>query len=128
MAGSKVGRGGKGGSQTNLLSIPRQAIEITFDDGGYYRYEDINGTIYETSGPTPREIQTNLTLDDMRRNAIGIGAMVLDLDQDDLDRIAERNANYSREMEALLDQAYVSDKTFKRGSRMARIGNRKRSR
>ena len=119
MAGSKGRRGGQGQNRQQ-----RRAIAVSYADGATFRYEEIGGKIYETSTSTPREIETNLTLDQIKANLTVNGANVEELSKADLDEIEKSNAEYRKEMDKLLNAAYVRDKEFVRGSEAGRRGRR----
>ena len=65
-----------------------------------------------------------MSLEKIKRNAETAGAKATYLSDEALKKIAERNAEYKREMNRLLDEAYTRDKHFVEGSRRNRIGNR----
>lgn len=76
------------------------------------RYEDVGGTIYETSGDIPREINTPLTLEQLEQNATNLGAKVVKLTQKDLEEIEAANAKLKAEMFALLQRQEFSLKKY----------------
>lgn len=92
-------------------------------NGTNLRYETINGQVYEVSGTTPRPMP-NMTLKDIQTRAESQGVQYQTLTSADLKQRESQRKEERVEANRILNQSYVGDTTFVRGSRASRITNR----
>lgn len=99
-----------------------KGITVTLANNKTMRYEERGGTVYNVSGVNPQAL--NMSLSDIQKRAESQGLKYQTLTGFDLAKQEEVRKKEKSETERQLNQAYVGDKTFVKGSRASRVTNR----
>ena len=119
-ASSSRGSGGGSGGINSIKNI----YTLTDDEGNYIgKLYNVDGqTFLENTRGTINDLP--LSIDEYISRVKNSGGSADRMSQKDIKAEMQRNAEYRKAMDKMLDQAYANDKDMKQGSRASRNTNR----
>ena len=123
------GSGGGGGAATALNGTSGYNVTVNGQNMQYFFEKQDGVTYYKNSigaigEPTPENMTERQMIDRMKNNGVTVNKM----SKSELTQLYDSYKSDRAQMNEFLNQAYVQDKTMKKGSKANRIGSRVRRR